>query len=333
MAVPNLVTLLATVMFSLETPYFLVSVNQEEEARQVLCRLRGEGSSAEEVQGEFKSILKRKMVLKERSGEQAPTTAAITMKLTRMWATLCSARFWRPFSIVGVANTLTAFTGVDNLAMFIVNIFQESGASIDPYWGAVVVSACWLAASTCSSVALKHVCRRKLFLGCSSVQFACLSLIAVSSYAKSAGVATTAIMRTALDQLPLVGLAGICLSFPLGIQSVLCLLCGEIFPTDVRSFASAIVLVCSGTGLAVAGMTFPFMLKTLGYADFHFLGAIRDQIIQLLETKCHAWSAGLTGRSPATPQWARSSCCMRPSRCPRQRARALPTSSRCLTRR
>ena len=48
--------------------------------------------------------------------------------------------------------------------MYIVNIFQESGAAIDPYWGAVVVGACRLAASICSSVALKHVCRRKLFL-------------------------------------------------------------------------------------------------------------------------------------------------------------------------
>ena len=94
-------------------------------------------------------------------------------------------------------------------------------------------------------------------------------------------------IRTALDRLPLVGLAGVCLSFPLGVQSVLRPLCGEIFPTDVRSFASAIVFVCSGTGLAVAGMTFPFMLETLGYADFHFLGAICNQITQLLETKCH----------------------------------------------
>ena len=49
--------------------------------------------------------------------------------------------------------------------MYIVTIFQESGAAIDPYWGAVVVGACRLAASVCSSVALKHVCRRKLFLG------------------------------------------------------------------------------------------------------------------------------------------------------------------------
>ena len=49
--------------------------------------------------------------------------------------------------------------------MYIVTIFQESGAAIDPYWGAVVVGACRLAASICSSFALKRVCRRKLFLG------------------------------------------------------------------------------------------------------------------------------------------------------------------------
>ena len=91
--------------------------NREEEAKLVLKSLRKDAiGSSGDFQDEFESIVKRKMSLE---GPQRSSTAGniggVTSKLTRMWATLCSRRFWRPFSIVGVANTLVWYTGIGNL--------------------------------------------------------------------------------------------------------------------------------------------------------------------------------------------------------------------------
>ena len=94
------------------------NINREEEAKLVLKNLRNNAvCSPEDIEDEFESIVKRKMSLEgpQSSSERSSTSAGVTSKLARMWATLGSRRFWRPFSIVIVPITLVWFTGIGNL--------------------------------------------------------------------------------------------------------------------------------------------------------------------------------------------------------------------------
>ena len=68
-----------------------------------------------------------------------------------------------------------------------------------------------------------------------------------------------------LNWIPIMSLAGFYISFSLGFQPVIRVLVGEIFPTDIRSLASGIVLVMSSTLSSIAGLLYPITLQWIGF--------------------------------------------------------------------
>ncbi len=90
-----------------------------QEAKENLVWLR----DTTEVNCELDEILnRRKSLMGSDSSPENPTT--IRAKVTRMRDTLFSQRFLKPFIAVGIPRMLMFLTGVANLIMFIVNVFQ-----------------------------------------------------------------------------------------------------------------------------------------------------------------------------------------------------------------
>merc|ERR1719244_1228789 len=104
-----------TVLFIPDSPYWLVEKGREDEARESLVRLRG---SSYDVDDEFKQIISKKKA-KELEGKSVKQT-------------MCSRVFLVPFLRIGALMMITQWTGTNVITSYMVNIFMDSGSSIDP---------------------------------------------------------------------------------------------------------------------------------------------------------------------------------------------------------
>ena len=203
-----------TVYFVPDSPYWLVEKGRLAEAKQSLVVLRG---SNYDVNEEFQEIVNKKK--------------AKEVKGMTVWGTLCSKVFLKPFLRIGSLMMLTQWAGINVISAYMVNIFKQSGSSIDPALAPILVCGVQQVLATFSTMVLRVSPRKPLFLLCASA-------IALAQ----AGLGTYSFLtrETEDDQLgdhgwiPLACVISVNAFRTIGFMVVIQLTLAESFPTEIR---------------------------------------------------------------------------------------------------
>ena len=239
-------------IFLPETPYYLILRGQNDQAVKVLQNLRG---SSTDIKPEFESIAKRRQQVQESlEGDQGD--------LKQTMAILTSKAFIKPFIAVGVTLFLMQSTGLPILFMYLVNTFEESGSSIDPYLASIIVAAARVSVSIVASYFLKFCPRRLLFLSSAAVIIICFASASIVSYlTKTQSVA----FSTITNWIPIAALMVGYASHSFGFGAVIRVMVGEVYPTEIRSLANAITFVMGSIAMAISGWLYPIMVDEIGF--------------------------------------------------------------------
>ena len=121
--------ILLTVLISIlpETPYWLIEQNKDTEAKKSLKFFRGK---TYDISDEFNEIKQ-----KHESKQNENTNQSWKFTLQRIF----SMAFLKPFSCVGILYIINAFNGFSQIQIFIIEILEKSGSSIDPKLAPIVV--------------------------------------------------------------------------------------------------------------------------------------------------------------------------------------------------
>lgn len=238
-----------------ESPYWLVQQGRTEEAKAALQWYRGEKY---DVTKEFREIVKKKeddMAQTKKSG------------LRQKLDTIFSLGFMKCLSLTGGLFFVCQFTGITSLVVFMTSLFKESGSSLDPFLGPVIVGAVRVATACCSSLLLRAGNRLHIFC-CCSLALSCLGLL-LGCFSHWQTQITD--INQNLGLLPLLFIVLMFVAHALGINSVLHLLTAEVFPTNVRSMGSSLTLSLAMIGNAANASLYPVIQRQIGFSGVFWI--------------------------------------------------------------
>ncbi|XP_047115364.1 facilitated trehalose transporter Tret1-like [Schistocerca piceifrons] len=235
-AVP--VVFLACFVWMPESPYFFALRGRDEEAERVLRRLRG-SVPEEDIAQELAVV--RKCVEQQKGCRQS---------WLQLLGQLVRRRGSRRALVVCVGLMLAQVcTGLATLLGYTTEVFQRSGAALDADVCSIVVAAVQVATSVAAALLADRAGRRPLLLlscaGCALT----IAAEGVFFYLKD-------VVRADLSDvqwLPLTAFLGFLVFNILGLGPVPWAMVGEVFPSEVKGLATAIVtVVLSVSSTAVA---------------------------------------------------------------------------------
>ena len=278
--IPSCISVVLSIILLPEAPYWLLKEGRSEEAQTVLKKLRG--GSSKSIQQEFNEMVNRNNINMKAAAAAAQDKGCAH----KLISAFCSSSFLRPFSRIGVLYCIVQFSGVNIAMMYLVTIFQQSGSNIDPYIQSIIVSGFRMVTSLMSSLALAMFPRRALF-ACSALLIAAsMAIIGTVSFYNEQNLSATSAQATinitsgthfsnehekqsALavfwGWLPAIAIMVIYVNHSLGYASVIRVLVGEMFPTEIRAMSSASWLCGSDMCLAIVGKLFPQFITWLGF--------------------------------------------------------------------
>lgn len=284
----NILSLILMCLVLPETPFFKVAKNADEEARNILQKLRGKHW---DVSQELSEIIYRRNFLQKQKDED------LRSKFWVFLSVMASVRFWKPFAIAAGMYQLVLLTGTGTLNMYLVTIFQESGTDVNPYVATILVGLLKTCMGIIGSYSLQVFPRRALFMtSCLVMAFFMAALGAVSSLkmvisetsidlvdvigANSTMLAETEALESSKDNVyfigviswaPVIAMIGVYSAFSVGVETVVRCVCAEIFPSDIRSVGNALTILITTASLIALGLLMPIMLSDLGFSGTFFV--------------------------------------------------------------
>jgi len=234
-----------------ETPYWLVSKKKLEEARQSLQWYRG---PIYDISEEFKEIVKR-------SEEKDKKTGGIFTKVYK------SQPFHSGLKLLGVLYFLSKLTGPAALLVYMPNVFEESGLTMDVTLAPVIIGCVRLMSACIASLALRNGNRKHIFTSCALFLAVCTLLMACFANWRTYIISS----HPLFGYLPLLLAMGMYAAHSFGINTVLSLLNGEVYPTDVRSLGSSVGVSISTIGNCLDGIFYPIQIRTMGFSGTFLL--------------------------------------------------------------
>ena len=217
-----------SVFFIPDSPYWLVEKGREEEARRSLIILRG---SSYDIEEEFSEIVNKKRA-KEARG-------------MNVLETLCSRVFIIPFLRIGALMMITQWAGINVITSYMINIFIESGSSIDPAIAPIIVCTIQQILAVVSTGVLRVSPRKPLFLFCATLIACAQAGLGTYSYLTQ-GVREHLVLNTndtiliendpepSYGWVPVFCVVSVNAFRTVGFMAVVQLLLAESFPTEIR---------------------------------------------------------------------------------------------------
>ena len=201
------------VFFAPDSPYWLLEKGREEEARKSLSILRGKHY---DIETEFQEMLTKKKA-------KDPNKSVISILFSKL--------FFQPFIRIGSLMVITQWAGINVVASYMINIFQDSGISISPEAAPILVSVIQLALSMVSTLILRVSPRKPLFLACAF--FILLGQLTLGTHA----FLTDGLSKddsSPYGWIPVLAVTVVQSSRTVGFMAVIQLLIAESFPTQIR---------------------------------------------------------------------------------------------------
>lgn len=208
-----------TFYFMPESPIYLLKHHREQEARRSLERLRGNKYDIDGEIQELKTLLSEKRgltvaVLKESFSKTATKRACVIVFGLMVFRVLC---------LVDAITTYSAY------------IFKEAGVAIDAQSCTIILTSIQAAAGILQSSIVDRLGRKILLLVSSLLMALCLTLVGVSMYIKERNGDSSEIW----NYVPLIALCVFVCGYSLGLAPIPWMICGEIFPQELKSLLSS----------------------------------------------------------------------------------------------
>ncbi|KAF2892677.1 hypothetical protein ILUMI_13494, partial [Ignelater luminosus] len=210
-----------TFLFQPETPVYCMKQRKEAEARAALVRLRG---NLYDVDAELKEI---KAAIEEDEKNQISLKDSLKKKSTKKAAAICFSLMF--FQQAGGINAVIFYTS---------NIFESSGAELDPKIATIIVGVIQVIATFVSSLVVDKLGRRILLLGSDIFMAVGLVILGVFFTLNERWLVPPHTLLT-LGFMPLLGLSLFIIVFSLGYGPIPWMISSELFPPEIKSVASA----------------------------------------------------------------------------------------------
>ena len=204
-----------------ETPYWLVENDREDEARASLQWYRG---AEYDITEEIEEIIESKNEKERIKHERKPQKHGLATLLRVMG----SKTFLRPFYCAGVLYLLAQLTGVSTMVLYMTNIFQESGSTIDPRLAPVIVAGIRVVTAGLAALVLRYASRRHLFVLSTVIIFSSTMTIATFSYMRTSDCCFDSSLKHSLGIIPLLAVIAMFIGHSLGVVPVVQLLAAEV---------------------------------------------------------------------------------------------------------
>lgn len=258
---PLLLNLTSLIMFLPETPVYLMMLGKREDAKRALSKFRPSHS-----------------VYSQQELDKTDETLSVSTKSSNgEWTSLFKTKWLRKAmaACVGV-SMLQQFSGITAIVGFIGPVFDSAGCELSGNTSAIIVGIVQVLSFFLASQLVDRLGRRILLLISSvSTGFVHIAL-GIYFYLLNVGVNLDNV-----SWLPVVLLIMFFISYCVGLGPTPLILLSEMFPTEVKSFAAALVSFLSGASALFSIISFPLILNFLGatwcfclFSIFCLLGAV-----------------------------------------------------------
>lgn len=208
-------------LFQPETPIYKMKQKKEDEARDILIRLRGKSY---DVDSEIQEI---KAALEEAERNQISITDSLSKRSTRIAGIVC-------FSLMFFQQA----SGVNAVIFYTSNIFISAGSTLDPKEATMIVGGIQVIATLASSIVIDLLGRRILLLASDFFMAIGLAVIGAFFTLKDHELVSQETIE-ALGIMPIIGLSIFMIVFSLGYGPIPWMISSELFPSEIKSTASA----------------------------------------------------------------------------------------------
>ncbi|KAF5281671.1 hypothetical protein FQR65_LT14601 [Abscondita terminalis] len=245
---------LATWIFLVESPSWLVTKNRLEEAKRSMCRLFGAKECDEKIHQEVESLM---------TSTQRLNVNDDNLKFEEF----LKPTFFKPFIIISSFFFFQQFSGVFVIVFYAVDIVNEVKVSVDPYLAICLIATMRVIGSVSVSVLSKRFGRRPLSLVSGAGMT--ITMISLAGYL----ILTQEKNMQAQPWLPLTLLMGYFFISTLGFLSLPFGMAAEVFPSKLRGIATGATTCLAYTFSFITVKTYPTMIRTMGnYKLFLFYG-------------------------------------------------------------
>lgn len=244
---------LIIVVYSPESPSWLVHQERYEESKRVFRWLRG----ADEDE-ELREMIEANMMLKEIE-DAFPLSESVAKKMKFHWKMIRKKEFYKPILIVIHLYTLLQWCGIYCVSAYATDVVGSIvGTEADVALIVISVGSQRIFTTCLAAFISTKIKRKTLFSIAVSLNITAFFVIAGYTYAK------------ALDMCPGHPLIGISLvhlhmaSMCFGALPFPYIIAGEIFPLEFRGLASSISVVSLTPNLVISVKTMPYLMSSLG---------------------------------------------------------------------
>lgn len=204
-------------IFATESPYYLVGINQDEKARQVLMLLRSR--ETHEVEEELKHI--KNVVKNEQHGHFSDIIRNLGLR--------------KAFIISEVMVIFQQFSGMNAIAFYQQPIYKESGSKISPEISSAVTGVVVLVCSFIMPVIIDKYYRKTLFVFSATATSITLAAMGTFFYLKE----NTHVDTKPIFWLPITSILIYNLAMGFGFNILPWTISSELFPKNVKQLAAS----------------------------------------------------------------------------------------------
>ncbi|RVE44925.1 hypothetical protein evm_010424 [Chilo suppressalis] len=251
---------LIMIIFSPESPSWLISKGRYEEATEVFRWLRGEGEDDDELE----SMIKGQQMVRKSSvaGMELPLSLRLKRAFLYFTSTIQKPEFFKPILIMLFLYTMFQFAGINVISSYAMDIIKELvGPEANAKMLMVALDVERLICNIIAVFLMRSFKRRTVLFGSG---FICV-LAYVSKggyvYAKHNSMLPAAIQG---EWFPLTLIGVYMFSLTIGISSVPFAISGEIFPLEYRGLGGGLSVLPLSLNFFVAVKCFPVLNNAMG---------------------------------------------------------------------
>lgn len=258
----------ALMLFMPETPNYLVSKNKPDQALKSLAKLRGSTYNLEKEVTQLQTFA-------QKSNQKKKMTPKETLQA------LLHPSCLKPFGILTLYFMMYQFSGVNTITFYAVEIFQDSGTTMDKYTCTIMLGVVRFVFTILAAILLRRCGRRPLTfisgIGCGVTM---IGLGTYLYYKKIWEMAVPPIAPTA-TWFPVMCIFVFTITCTLGFLVVPWVMIGELYPMKVRGIVGGFTTCMAHTFVFIVVKTYPFLAHLLErhgafilYGCISFLGTV-----------------------------------------------------------
>ncbi|XP_035784990.1 facilitated trehalose transporter Tret1-2 homolog [Anopheles albimanus] len=266
--VPVLALLLMLLMP--ETPNYLVSKQKPEKALKSLAKLRGSNYNLQREVNQLQAF-----AAKTNSGNKKKLTFRETVQA------LVHPSCLKPFAILTIYFMMYQFSGVNTITFYAVEIFRDSGTTMDKYTCTILLGVVRLIFTIIGAILLRRCGRRPLTfvsgIGCGLTMVG----LGVYLYFKRQWEMATPPIEPSLTWFPVACIFIFIMACTVGFLIVPWVMIGELYPMKVRGLIGGLTTCMAHSFVFAVVKTYPLLTHVLErhgtfilYGCFSFAGTI-----------------------------------------------------------